>query len=365
MKVKNILKKNIFSCVPSIAAIAMGLIFGLIIMLFTNTQQALPGFKTILTGGLQYGVSEIGQILYYVAPLLMCGLSVGFAFKTGLFNIGASGQFIFGAFGAVYVGVKWIWLPTGIHWVVAILAAMMLGGICALIPGVLKAYFNVNEVVSSIMLNYISIYLVNAFVVKTVYDSLKNQSLPVSAGAQLPKIGLDKIFSGSSANCGIIIAILIAIIIYIILDKTTFGYELKACGFNEHASRYAGINNKRNIILSMVIAGMLAGIGGAILYLSGTGKHLVVQDVIPSEGFTGVAIALLGLSHPLGIVAASLFISFITQGGYYLQMYNFPVQLVNMIISSIIYFSAFAVAVQRIVNFIKKRGKRRREKSKE
>lgn len=363
MKNKNVLESGKFTWIPSVAAIAIGLIFGLIIMLISNPQQALPGFVTILSGGLQYGFSEAGQILYYAAPLLLCGLSVGFAFKTGLFNIGASGQFILGAFGAVYVGVKWTWLPDSIHWLVALLAAMILGGVCALIPGILKAIFNVNEVVSSIMLNYISIYVVNTLVVKTIYDSLKNQSLPADVGAQLPKMGLDKVFNGSSANCGIIIAVIFAVIIYIVMNKTTVGYELKACGFNSDASFYAGISNKRNIILSMVIAGMLAGLGGAILYMSGSGKHLVVQDVIASEGFTGVAIALLGLSNPLGIIAAALFISFITQGGFYLQMYDFPVQLVDIIISSIIYFSAFAVAVQKFAAFIKVR-KMKKEESK-
>lgn len=360
-KQKSRLRGKLTVVLPSLVSILMGLVFGLLIMLISNPAQAGVGFKTILIGGFNDGVKGFGQILYYAAPLLMTGLSVGFAFKTGLFNIGASGQFIVGAFGAVYVGIKWTFLPAGLHWLTAVLAAMALGGLCALIPGLLKAFFNVNEVVSSIMMNYIGIYLVNQLVTMTVYDTLKNQSLPVAKSAQLPKMGLDVIFKGSGANIGIVLALICAVIIYIVLEKTTFGYELKACGFNGDASLYAGINTKRNIVLSMVVAGMLAGLGGAILYLAGTGKHLVVADVIPAEGFTGVSIALLGLSNPLGIILSALFISYITVGGFYLQMYNFPVQVVDMIIASIIYFSAFAMAVRELSARLKKRRRQRQE----
>ena len=339
----------------SLVSIMLGLFFGFIVMLVSNPSQVLVGFKTILTGGFYGGARGFGQVLYYAAPLLMTGLSVGFAFKTGLFNIGASGQFIMGAFGAVYVGVKWTFLPEGVHWIAATLAAMLLGGLCALLPGVLKAYLNVNEVVSCIMMNYIAIYLVNQLVLKTVYDKLKNQSLPVSRSAQLPKMGLDVLFPGSSANAGIIIAIAIAVVIHIVLNKTTFGYELKACGFNAHASKYSGINIKLNIVSSMVISGVLAGLGGAILYLAETGKHIVVQDVIPAEGFSGISIALLALSNPLGIIFVAIFIAYITVGGFQLQMFNYPTQVVDMIISAIICFSAFAMAIRILVSYIKKR----------
>ena len=341
----------------SLVSVLLGLFFGFVVMLISNPSQALTGFKTILAGGLSDGAKGIGQVFYYAAPLMLTGLSVGFAFKTGLFNIGASGQFIMGAFGAVYVGVKWTFLPGGLHCAAAILAAVALGGLCALLPGLLKAYFNVNEVVSSIMMNYIGIYLVNQMVVNTVYDTLKNQSFPVAQSAQLPKWGMDAIFPGSSANAGIIIALVCAALIYFVLEKTTFGYQLKACGFNPDASHYAGINTKRNIVLSMVISGMLAGLGGAILYLAGTGKHLVVADVIPAEGFSGISIALLGLSNPVGIVLAALFIAYITVGGFQLQILNFPTQVVDMIISAIIYFSAFAIAIRGLLEYIKRRRK--------
>ena len=347
--------RRLSAAAPSIISVLMGLFLGFLIMLASNPSQAGLGIGTILTGGFRDGTRGIGQILQFAAPLMMVGLSVGFAFRTGLFNIGASGQLLFGAFGAVYVGVHWTFLPAGVHWLAAVLAAMMLGSLCALLPGFLKAYCNVNEVVSSIMMNYIGVYLVNQLVVRTVYDTLRNQSLPVAESALLPDMGLNTIFPGSGVNIGIILALICAAVIYIMLEKTTFGYELKACGFNKDASLYAGFSTKRNIVLSMAIAGMLAGLGGAILYLAGTGKHLVVADVIPPEGFTGISIALLGLSNPLGIILSALFISYITAGGFHLQMYDFPVQVVNMIIAAIIYFSAFAIAIREFAVYLKRR----------
>ena len=208
------------------------------------------------------------------------------------------------------------------------------------------------------MMNYIGMYLVNYLVTLTVYDMLKNQSQNIPPSGTIPNMGLNAIFKGSSANGGFFIAILTVIIIYIILSKTTFGFELKACGLNKEASRYAGINEKRNIILSMVIAGALAGLGGGLLYLSGVGKHIEVVDILAEEGFMGIPIALLGLSHPFGILIAGIFIAYITVGGFYMQMHDFTPEVIEMIISSIIYFSAFALMFRSIVGFISKKLKK-------
>ena len=278
----------------SILAIICGLLFGFIILLASNPSQAVNGFMMIIKGGFTDGMKGVGDVLYYATPIIMTGLSVGFAFKTGLFNIGASGQFTAGAFAAVYVGIKWTFLPASIHWLVALLAAILVGALVGSIPGILKAFFNVNEVISAIMMNYIGMYIVNLLVRNYIYDPLKNQSVAVAQSAILPKAGLDKIFVGASLNIGIFIAVLCVILIYVILNKTTFGYELKACGLNPHASKYAGINEKRNIVLSMVISGALAGLGGALLYLAGSGKYLQVLDIIAPEGFSGISVALLG-----------------------------------------------------------------------
>lgn len=342
----------------SIFAILIGLLFGFIILMISNPSEAVNGFIIILKGGFSTGAKGMGQVLYFATPLILTGLSVGFAFKTGLFNIGAAGQFVMGAFAAVYVGVKWAFIPAPFHWMVAILAAAVVGGLWALIPGLMKAYLNVHEVISTIMMNYIGMYTANFLIKETVYDSKKALSMNTAESSVLPKGGLDYIFYNplgngkdlSTINSGIWIAIIIAIAMFIILNKTTFGYELKACGYNKFASRYAGINEKRNIVLSMVIAGALAGVGGALLYLSGSnGRHIKVVDMLAVEGFNGIPVALLGLSNPIGIIFSAIFISYITQGGNYMQTLDFVPEVIDIIIACIIYFSAFSLVFRSII----------------
>ena len=363
-----VLGDGLNNAISSIFAVLIGLAFGFAILLITNPGEAVNGFIIILKGGFSTGGKGMGQVLYFATPLILTGLSVGFAFKTGLFNIGAAGQFIMGAFAAVYIGVKWTFLPAPLHWMIAILAAAIIGGLWALIPGLMKAYLNVHEVISTIMMNYIGMYTANHLIKLTVYDSRKALSMNTAPSAVLPNGGLDYVFYNpmgigkdlSTVNSGIYIAVIFAIIMYIILNKTTFGYELKACGFNKYASKYAGINEKRNIVLSMVIAGALAGMGGALLYLSGAnGRHIRVVDVLAMEGFNGIPVALLGLSNPIGIIFSAIFISYITQGGNYLQTLDFVPEIIDIIIACIIYFSAFSLAfrsiIPRIIRFRKNR----------
>ena len=339
----------------SIFAIIIGLLVGLLVLLLSNYRQALPGFFTILTGALTRGPKGIGQVFYYATPIILTGLSVGFAFKTGLFNIGASGQFIVGAFGAVFVGILFKGFGSA-HWIVAVIASILFGAIWGSIPGILKAYFNVNEVIASIMLNYIGMYAVNWTVkgYKPLFNNLRNESKNVATTAEIPKMGMDYLFPGSSVNVGFLIAILVVIIIYIVLHKTTFGYELKAVGYNRNASKYAGINEKKSIILSMTIAGAVSGLAGGLLYLAGTGKHIEIVDRLAAEGFSGISVALLGVCHPIGILFAGIFIAYLTAGGFYLQLYEFSTEIIDIIIAVIIYFSAFALMVRSLLAKFKK-----------
>lgn len=335
----------------------VGLWIGFIILLISNPEEAFQGFSTILTSAFTHGQKGIGQVFYAATPIMLTGLSVGFAFKTGLFNIGTPGQFILGAYAAIYVGI--IFKLGNFHWVVALVASAIAGAIWGLIPGLLKAYANVNEVISAIMMNYIGMYLVNYLIPLNprLFDQQKNQSAAIISTARIPKMGLEKIFSGSSVNGGIIIAIAVVILMYIILNKTTFGYEFKAVGLNRDASKYAGINEKRNIILSMIIAGALAGLAGGLLLLAGSGKHIEIVDVLAGEGFTGISVALLGASNPLGILVAALFIAYISEGGFYLQLYSFAPEVIDIMIAVIIYFSAFSLIIR---SFFVWAGKRRR-----
>lgn len=341
-------------------AILSGLLIGLIILFITNSDQAFDGFKVILSGGFTNGLEGVGEVLYFATPIILTGLCVGFAFKTGLFNIGAPGQFIVGAYAAIYVGVHCTWLGKS-QWFFAIIAGAIAGGVLGILPGVLKAYANVHEVISTIMMNYVGMYVVNLLVSKTVYNSVSNESVNVAPNAVIPKCGLDKIFPYLSMNIGIIIAIIVVIIIYIVLNKTTYGYELKACGHNSHASRYAGINSKRSIISSLIISGGLAGIGGALLYLSGSGRHIQVVEVLAPEGFNGIPVALLGLSNPFGILIAGIFIAHLTVGGINLQAYDFVPQIIDIIIAIIIYFSAFSLLFKELIKRFLKYKKNRKD----
>ena len=351
-------KKAVLNVSSSALAVAFGLVFGLIILFVANPSQALAGLGIIVQGGFAGGMSGIGATLYIATPIIMTGLSVGFAFKTGLFNIGASGQFTMGAFFAVYIGVKWTFLPPSIHWLVALIGAAIGGALWGMIPGILKAYRNVNEVIASIMMNYIGMYLVNYLIRTNIYDQLRNQTQTVAKGATIPKAGLDELFHTTNLNIGFFIAILFVIIIYILIEKTTFGFELKACGMNSYASRYAGINEKRSIVLSMVIAGALAGIGGALLYLAGTGRYMQVLDILAAEGFNGIPVALLGLSNPIGILIAGLFIAHISVGGTNLQLLDFVPEIIDIIIAAIIYCGAFSLIFKQLIEKIMKKNKK-------
>jgi simple sugar transport system permease protein len=209
------------------------------------------------------------------------------------------------------------------------------------------------------MTNYIGMYLVNFLITRTIFVSLRNQTMRVMDSALLPRMAMDNVFRDgfvvSGANCGIFIAVIFAILIYFILQKTYFGYELKACGFNREAARYAGINEKRSIILSMTIAGALAGLGGALLYLAGVGRGITVVDVLAAEGFLGIPVALLGLNNPLGIIFSGLLIAHLNIGGFNMQLYAFAPQIIDIIIGVIIYFSAFALLVRNFFYYLKKR----------
>ncbi len=363
---ENLLAKDgTWGILSSVLAILSGLIVGFIILLVTNPANAVNGFLSILLGGFN-SMRDVGQVLYSATPIILTGLSVCFAYKTGLFNIGASGQFIVGAYVAVFVGVKFTFIPGPFLFIICVLAAAVAGALWGVVPGLLNATRNVNVVISCIMMNYIGMHVVNLLVVETIFDSLKNQTLPVAEGANAPKMGLDLIFragnSVSSVNSGIFIAIITGVIVYIVIDKTKFGYELKACGHNRDAARYVGINEKRSIVYSMAIAGALAGIGGACLYLAGSGKAIEVVDVLAPEGFQGIPVALLGMNNPIGAIFAGVFIAYLSQGGFNMQIYGFAPQVIEIITSVIIYFSAFALILREILQTIIKKRKAKAEK---
>ncbi|MDV3427557.1 MAG: ABC transporter permease [Bacillota bacterium] len=354
--------KAVSAFTAALLAIILGLIFGYIIMIIASPENSLDGFNMVLVGGF----SRLGDVFYFATPILMTGLAVGFAFKMGLFDIGASGQYTMGMFFALYVGFMWK-LPGSIHWIVCIIAGMIGGMIWGFIPGFLKAYMNVHEVITSIMTNYIGMYLVDMWIQgnSVMYVPSKTRTAYLPGSAQIPSLGV----ANSNVNVSVYIAIAIAICLYVVLNKTTFGYELRATGFNKHASHYAGMNSKRNIIITMLIAGGAAGLGGAFAILAPsmiTGSSMTYEpvSVIAANGFNGIAVALLGNSSPIGIIFASLFISHIQRGGTLAALFGYKPEIIDVVIAVIIYFSAFAMLMQTTVaKYFKKHRKNKKPES--
>ncbi|HWT76904.1 MAG TPA: ABC transporter permease [Mobilitalea sp.] len=355
-KLSKVLKsKGLSAFAAALLSIALGLIFGFIVMIIAKPENSWYGFTNMLFGGF----GRLGDVFYFATPILMTGLSVGFAFKMGLFNIGASGQYTMGMFFALYAGFMFD-LPSGIHLIVCILAGMIGGMLWGFIPGILKAFANVNEVITSIMFNYIGMYLVDMLIQQnaTMYVSSKTRTAYLPASAQLPSLGVPD----SNVNISIFIAIFIAIVLFIVLNKTTFGYELKATGFNKNASKYAGMNDKRNTILTMLIAGALSGLGGAFAILAPStipGSSMTYEpiNVIAANGFNGIAVALLGSSNPIGIIFSAIFISHIQRGGTIVSsFFGYKPEIIDIVVAVIIYFSAFAMLMNaNVAKMIKKR----------
>lgn len=352
MKKKLSLRDNpgLTSVTASVVSILIGLLFGFVLLLILNYKNAFAGMGSLLTKG----ATDLGNVLYRAAPLVMVGLAVAFAYKVGLFNIGASGQYTIGSFLALTLAIK-LRMP----WWVCLLAAAIGGAFWGIFPGLFKSLFNVNEVLTSIMFNWIAMNLVNLLIPNMggmldadfgAASTDRTAQLSVAnPGALLPRLGLDKFFDYPYMNIGIFLAIIIAIILWVVLKKTTFGYELKACGFNRDASNYAGINAKQNIVLSMVIAGAMAGIGGGLYYLAGGGQYNLVQQ-IESAGFDGISVALLANCNPIGCIFTAIFLSYLRLGGTAMQSQGYATEATEIVTSVIVYLAAFSLLIRMFLS---------------
>ena len=382
-------KDSTRSVIASLLSILIGLLAGTLLILIvgcTNKslgfQSAWEGIRLVFfglfstgrdaSGALTFGFNptSIGNMLFRATPLILTGLSVATAFKTGLFNIGAPGQYLAGTCATLFIALS---IPSEqvspvIIWLLAFLGGMAAGALWGAIPGMLKALLNINEVIACIMTNWIA-----ANVVTWLFDisNLKNMVENTKSGyiykttynnVATSKLGLDKLFPGSQVNGGIIIAILLAILVYIVITKTTFGYELRACGANRHAARYAGIHDKRNIILSMAIAGALAGAAGSLYYLSGNTEFFwTTYQSLPAAGFNGIAVALLAVNNPIAVIFTGCFMSILDIAG--LQITNLTVYneyITDVIIAVIVYMAAFSLIIKM---WIAERQKKRAKKA--
>ena len=370
--------------VASLLSILIGLVVGSLVILIVgltsksiSTKGAWEGIRLIFagifstgrdaTGVLSWGFNptSVGNMLFRATPLIMTGLSIAVAYKTGLFNIGAPGQYLMGTMVSLMLALS---LPTEtmgafLVWLIAFLGGMLAGALWGAIPGLLKAFLNINEVLACIMTNWVAANLVTWLFdisnVKNMVEGTKSGYIYKTTynGVATAKLGLDKLFPGSQVNAGILVAVLFAIVMYILINKTTLGYQLKACGSNRHAARYAGIKDKRNIVLSMAIAGSMAGGGAALYYLSGNTEFFwSTYQSLPATGFNGIPVALLAVNNPIAVIFTAIFMSMLDIIG--LQLTNLTAYneyITDVIIAAIVYLSAFALVIRMMIAPKKKR----------
>lgn len=368
-------QKSIRTVLASVISILIGLAAGALIIFavgISNSSIGIRGawdgvqliFAGIFStgrdavGALSFGFNpnSLGNMLFRATPVILTGLSVALAFKTGLFNIGAAGQFLAGTAASLYIALS---IPTSVVpawlvWLLAFFGGMFAGAVWGSIPGMLKAFFNINEVLACIMTNWIAANLVTWIFdvsnLKNMAESGKTGYIYKTTfnGVETPKFGLDTLFPGSQVNGGILIAIVLAVLVYILLNKTTFGFTLKACGSNRYAARYAGIRDKNSIIYAMALAGALAGTAGTLYYLSGnTEFYWTTYQALPAAGFNGIPVALLASSNPIGVIFSGVFMSALDIAG--LQLTNLTAYneyITDVIIGVIVYLSAFSLMIR-------------------
>ena len=375
------------SVLASLISILIGLAVGSLIILLMgifrySLKDAWEGIRLVIlglfstgrnaAGALTFGFNSVnfGNMLFRATPVILTGLSVAVAYKTGLFNIGAPGQYLMGTAATLFLalsipssqmqipGVDPTAIPPIVVWFIALVGGMLAGAAWGAVPGLLKALLNINEVIACIMTNWIAANLVTwAFDVsnlKNIVENTKSGYIYKTTinGVATPKLGLDKLFPGSQVNGGILIAILLAVVVYILMTRTTLGYELKACGANRFAARYAGIKDKRNIVLSMAIAGSLAGAGGALYYLAGNTEFFwSTYQSLPAEGFNGIPVALLAINNPIGVIFAGAFMSMLNISGLQItNLTSFNEYITDVIIAAIVYLSAFSLVIKLMLN---------------
>ena len=339
--------------VTSLWCALLGLILGFLILLFMNPGNAAYGMTSIMGNYLIFSspqdrLNYFGHTLAKTAPLIAMSLSILVSYKAGLFNLGGSGQYSIAVLVISFLGISANW-----PWWIVMLVAMLASALWSMISGALKAFFNVNEVISGIMLNWIALYLVNGILSNSssVWDSAHSESYTISnsSSAFIPSIGLDKLFAGNSiVGLGMILILVVVAIIFILFKKTTVGYELKATGLNRDAASYAGINKVKNILIATAISGALAGLAASLNLQNGFTSWKLSSTPV-DIGFQGISSAFLGGLHPIGVIFSSYFITHITDGGSMITDLGYSPEVASIITSVIIYLSGFVFFIKEIL----------------
>lgn len=347
----------------SLAAVALGFLLGAVILLCTG-RNPLAMFNSLIYGfsglniadGFSFNPRLIGEFLVQVMPIALTGLSVGFAFRTGLFNIGAEGQLMMGALGASAVAL-FVKAPAPVHVPLALLAAVLAGAAWGAVPGFLKARFNIHEVVVTIMLNYTALYFSNfslLYLIGTT-DRVKTPAFPKSV--LLQDAFLSQLTGGSRLNWGLVPVALAVFASYFVINRTSLGYELRAVGFNKDAALASGMKVKRDVVLSMAIAGGFAGLAGAVICLGTFGLNRVLPS-FEGYGMDGIAVALVGANDSIGILLSSMLFGMLKSAGPSMQSNNIPKEIGSIISSSIVLFIAMRMGLEFLVDAALRRRKR-------
>lgn len=353
-KVNLFKRPGVQSFISSLICIILGLFIAFIVLLIINPSGAFSSIMNVIKNFFWFRnpasrLKYFGETLAKTVPLLMCALAVLFSYKVGLFNIGTPGQYCAGICASLYAALNWGW-----GWLPCLLLAMVAGAALASIVGVLKAYLNVNEVISGIMLNWICLYFTNYMLTPVKNPTGKDTFTiaSVNKAGLIPSLGLDKIFNDKYVTIAIPLSIIIAVIIMIILEKTRFGYELRATGLNKNAAKYCGMMEKRNIIITLVISGALAGMGAGFYYLTDFEQWAVTSSTVPGMGFNGIAATFLGGLNPIGTIFSSYFITHITAGGAFVDLTKYSSQITDLISALIIYLCGFVLFMKTFMNNI-------------
>ena len=338
--------KFVHTLLSIIIGFAVGALF-LVIMGLSVGQAYGKLFQSIFSS-----IKSISYCIVYATPYIATGLSVAFSFKTGVFNIGAEGQFVVGSMSACVVGILLADISPFVLIPLCFLAAALAGALWGTIVGILKTRWGINEVLSMIMFNWIAFFLSNYIAGFPAIHSEGNaeatRNISENARILFSKDFISRMNLCPTANWGILVAIVLTVVVYIIIEKTTLGYELKAVGFNKNAAEYGGINVNRSILTSLAISGALAGIGGALLLL-GMGGRISVFSSQEGYGFAGIVVALIGVTNPFGVFAAGLFYGAMTYGGSKLNLVGAPTQVVSIIMGTIVFF----IAISSIFSYLK------------
>ncbi|WAA10773.1 ABC transporter permease [Fervidibacillus albus] len=340
------MSKRFSTILIPVLSVILGLLVGAVIMVISG-YNPVTGYQA-LWNGIFGDVYVLGESVRQITPYILAGLAVAFAFRTGLFNIGVEGQLIVGWFAAVYVGLAFE-LPTYLHLPLAILAAGVAGAIWAFVPGILKAKLGVNEVVVTIMMNYVALHVTNALIRSFAGKDITSR-VKETASLRIPFF--QELTDYSRMHGGIFIALIAVFVIWFILERTTLGYELKSVGFSQDASKYAGMNVPKNIVKAMVISGFLAGLAGAMEGL-GTFEYVGTKSSMTGIGFDGIAVSILGANHPIGVIFGAALFGALKYGS--LNMPNPPAEIPQEMISVIIAIIIFFVASGYLFQWIREK----------